>query len=235
MVRFSLAIVVVVVVFLCLCAAALAQQEPQPETPKVQAFGGFVFFHANTPGLTGPVISYALDQPPNTFGIRTWFQGWDAQAQYNVSRWVGFAVDGGGRYGSPFTVIDSIKGLPDGNTYSILAGPVISYRTTSIFTPFVHTLFGWDRTTLEGSTIETPRFPVTSKQTTYYDFVMALGGGVDVRVSRRISIRPVQVDWYHSTLNQDRFYMQAFGLTQYLNVGTKEQNYRFASGIVVKF
>jgi len=232
MVRFALAATILAV----LVAPTFAQQaETQPETPTVQAFGGFVYFHANTPGLTGPVISYALYQPPNTFGIQNWFQGWDAQAQYNVSRWVGFAIDGGGRYGSPFTVLNTIKGLPDGNTYSFLAGPVISYRTKSVFTPFVHTLFGWDRTTLEGSTIETPRFPVTSKQTTFYDFVMALGGGVDVRASRRISIRPIQLDWYHGSLNQDRFYMQAFGLTQYLNVGTKEQNYRFASGIVFKF
>lgn len=232
MVRFALAATILAV----LIAPTFAQQpEPQPEFPKVQAFGGFVFFHADTPGLTGPLISYALNQPPNTFEIRSFFRGWDAQAQYNVSRWIGFAVDGGGRYGSPFTVIDGIEGLPDGYTYSFLAGPVISYRTKSIFSPFVHTLFGWDRTTLQGSTIETPLFPVTSRQTTYYDFVMALGGGVDVRVSRRISIRPAQLDWYHSSLNQDRFYMQAFGLTQYLNIGTKEQNYRFASGIVVKF
>jgi len=233
MVRLSLAAVMVAVLF---CAAAVAQQaESQPEFPKVQAFGGFVFFHADTPGMRGPLISYALDQPPNTFGIRKFFQGWDAQAQYNVSRWIGFAVDGGGRYGSPFTIADGIKGLPDGYTYSFLAGPVFSYRTKSIFTPFVHTLFGWDRTTLEGSTIETPLSPVTSKANTYYDFVMALGGGVDVRVWRRISVRPAQLDWYHSSLNQDNFYMRAFGLTKYLGVGTKEQNYRFATGIVVKF
>ncbi len=232
MVRFALAAVILAV----LITPTFAQQpEAQPETPKVQAFGGFVFFHANTPGLTGPVISYAVFQPPNTFGIQRWFRGWDGQAQYNVSRWVGFAVDAGGRYGSPFTTIRGIKGLPDGNTYSFLAGPVISYRTSSIFTPFVHTLVGWDRTTLDGGTIDTPLSPVTVRATTYYDFAIALGGGVDVRASRRISIRPVQLDWYHTSLNQDTFYMTAFGLTKYLNVGTKEQNYRFATGIVVKF
>lgn len=233
MVRFSQ---VAVLAAIFLCATALAQQpEPQPEFPRVQAFGGFVFFHADTPGLTGPVISYALHQPPNTFGVRTFFQGWDGQGQYNASRWIGVAVDVGGRYGSPFTIVNGIKGLPNGNTYSFLAGPVISYRTKSIFTPFVHTLFGWDRTTLEGSTIETPLSPVTAKATTYYDFAMALGGGVDCRVSRRISVRLAQLDWYRSTLNQNNFYMQAFGLTQYLNVGTKEGNVRFATGVVVKF
>jgi hypothetical protein len=232
MVRFALAVTILAV----LIVPAFAQQsEAEPEFPRVQAFGGFVFFHADTPGMRGPTFSFALGQPSNTFGIRNFFQGWDGQAQYNVSRWVGFAIDGGGRYGSPLTVISPIKGLPDGNTYSFLAGPVISYRTKSIFTPFVHTLFGWDRTTLQGSTIETPLFPITVRATTYYDFVMALGGGVDVRVSRRISLRPAQLDWYHSSLNQDNFYMQAFGLTEYLNVGTKEQNYRFATGIVVKF
>jgi hypothetical protein len=232
MVRFALAATILAV----LIAPGFAQQaETQPEFPKVQAFGGFVFFHANTPGLTGPLISYALQQPPNTFGIRNFFQGWDAQAQYNFSPWIGLAVDGGGRYGPPLTVVDGIKGLPDGNTYSFLGGPVISYRTKSIFTPYVHVLLGWERTTLQGGTIETPAFPVTAKQTTFYYFATALGGGVDVRVSRRISVRPIQLDWYRTTLNQDRFYMQAFGLTQYLNVGTKEQNYRFASGIVVKF
>jgi opacity protein-like surface antigen len=232
MVRFALAATILAVLITC----AFAQEaEPQPEFPKVQAFGGFVFFHADTPGMRGPQFSYAVGQPPNTFGIRKFFQGWDGQAQYNVSRWIGFAVDAGGRYGSPFTLINGIEGLPNGNTYSFLAGPVLSYRTKSIFTPFVHTLFGWDRTTLEGGTIDTPRFPVVVRATTYYDFVMALGGGVDARVSRHISVRPAQLDWYHSSLNQDNFYMQAFGLTQYLNVGTKEQNYRFATGIVVKF
>ncbi len=64
-----------------------------------------------------------------------------------------------------------------GTGYSVLAGPVISYRTKSRVTPFAHALFGIDRTSLSGSTITgvSPSVPVTAAPTANYDFAAGAG------------------------------------------------------------
>ena len=208
----------------------------QETAPKVQVFGGFAVLHVDTAGLTGPVVGYALDQPPSVFGVRTWYFGWNAEGQYNASRWVGVVVDFGGRRGSPFTAqSQGITGLPDSTSYNFLAGPVISYRTKSIFTPFVHTLFGWERTSLSASTISGALAPVSSKATSVMDFTMALGGGADCRISRHISVRLAQLDWYHTSLNQNDFYTAAYGPGRFTTLGDIEHNKRISTGIVATF
>ncbi len=215
--------------------AAPREVPPQEPLPKVQVFGGGVIFHADAAGLTPISIGLGLHQPSSPFGVTTFFYGWEAQAQYNATRWVGIAVDFGGRSGPPFTAASPITGIPNLTSYSLLAGPVISYRTKSIFTPYIHTLFGWERTNLSASTISGPITPVTSASTTYNDVVMALGGGLDCRVIRRLSVRLAQVDWYHTSINQNLFYGSAYGPDRFLTLGNHEDNIRISTGIVVKF
>lgn len=211
----------------------------QDATPKVQIFGGYSLLHADHGKLTGALLDADLDQFSAPFAVRTYFlDGWDGQAQYNTGGWLGIAVDVGGRYGTPIVAARdaTLAGLPKESAYSVLAGPVLSYRTKSRLTPFVHGLFGWDRTSLGASTITgSVTSPVSSTATTSNDFALALGGGVDCRVTRHVSVRLGQLDWYHTSINLSKFYTNAFGGSLLVGLATHQDNYRFSAGAVLQF
>jgi opacity protein-like surface antigen len=232
MIRFAAA-AIILTVLIGSCAFA------QDATPKVQVFGGYSLLRADHGGLTGQLLDVDLNQPSNPFAVPTYFlNGWSAEAQYNVGRWFGIAADVGGRSGTPITASGgrTLAGLPKETTYSFLAGPVISYRTKSIFTPFAHTLFGWERPSLGASTITgSVSSAITVTATNDTDFVMALGVGVDCKITRRFSVRLGQLDWYHTSLNLNKFYTNAFGGDLLEGLHTNQINYRVSAGAVVQF
>ncbi len=101
--------------------------------------------------------------------------GWNGAMQYNVNRTVGIKADVSGHYDTPYGAL---------NSYSFLFGPVFSTRVEG-FTPFLHALAGANRisTSIDG---------LSASDTA---FAMAFGGGVDIKVAHRFSVRPVQVDY----------------------------------------
>ncbi len=230
MIRFAAATIILAAM---ICSLASAQDS----TPKVQVFAGYSLFHADTGGLNDTVLDLALRPATDAFGVPTNFNGWNAEAQYNANRWVGIAADFGGRYGSPIGVFSSsgVSGVPNGTGYSFLAGPVISYKTKSRVTPFAHALFGWDRSSLSASTITGLPVAVTAAATTYSDFAMALGGGVDYKLTRRLAIRVGQADFYHTSLNLNKFYGSAFGIGLFQGLATHQDNVRLSAGVVLRF
>ncbi len=144
MIRFAAATITLIIL---MGSFAFAQET----TPKVQLFGGYSLLRADHGKLTGALLDLDLRQSSNPFAVQTYFfNGWNAEAQYNAGRWLGIAADVGGRSATPITEArgSTLAGLPKETAYSFLAGPVISYRTKSRVTPFVHALFGWDRTSL---------------------------------------------------------------------------------------
>jgi len=208
----------------------------QDSIPKVQVFGGYSLLHENTVGLTASTMDFALYQPANTFALRTNLNGWSAEAQYNADRWIGVAVDFGGQFGGPITPLASgVSGVPNASSYSILAGPVLSYRKKSKVTPFAHALFGWSRNSLSGTTITSPSNSVTTSASNYSSFTMALGGGVDYKLTRHLSIRVGQAEWFHTSLNFNKFYGTAFSSNQFQRFSTHQDNLRFSTGLVVRF
>jgi opacity protein-like surface antigen len=209
----------------------------QDSVPKVQVFGGYSFVYADTGKLRGQNLDLWLRQNFDAFGTGSSFQGWSTEAQYNADRWVGVAVDFGGRYGTPITPYShtSVTGVPKATAYSILVGPVLSYRSKSRMTPFVHALFGWDRTTLGASTISGLETPVSSVAVTFDDFAMALGVGLDYKISRHFSLRAGQIDYFHTSLNLDSFYRDAFDNQLFQGLANHQGNFRFSAGAVLRF
>jgi hypothetical protein len=221
------------VVLIMLSGIALAQ-EP---TPKVEAFGGFSYLHEDTGRLLGLTFDNALGAPSDAFGIRSDFTGWTAEGQYNADRWIGIAADFGGHRGAPLTALSTsgVTGLPSESENYILVGPVLSYRNKTRLTPFVHALFGWERTTLNGTTITGLPAPRVVAATTYDDFTMALGGGLDCKIVKHVALRIPQVDYFHTSLNTTKFYNDAFGPQLFQGLSTRQRNARIAGGIVVQF
>ena len=207
----------------------------QDSTPKVEVFGGYSFMRTSAGGLTGSTLDLELHQNPGTFGVGSNFNGWNAEAQYNFDRWFGIVADFGGQYGSPITASGGVSGLPTMSRYTFMAGPVISYRAKAKITPFVHALFGYDRASLGASTITGTSSPVSSSASTYTDFAIALGGGVDYKLSRHFALRLGQLDYFHTTLDLNSLYGTAFGPGRFQGLATQENNLRFSTGIVVRF
>jgi opacity protein-like surface antigen len=207
----------------------------QDSTPKVQVFGGYSVLDQVSGGLTDLSLDEALAPVSTGFGVSTIFTGWNAQAQYNVDRWVGVVADFGGRNVSPITSPPGVSGVPDGKAYSILAGPVISYRTKSRITPFAHLLVGWDRSSLNASTVTGVTNPVSTQASTYNDVAFALGGGVDYRIVRHFAVRLGQVDYYHTSVNMNKLYGTAFGGTSFEGLGTHQVNIRLSAGAELRF
>lgn len=208
----------------------------QDTTPKVQVFGGYSLLHADTTGLPVSIMEFVLGQPANTLALKTNFNGWSAEAQYNADRWLGLVADFGGEPGGPVTALGGkISGLPSGNAYSFLAGPVISYRTKSKMTPFVHALFGLDRASLKAGTLSGASSTVSYNAATYTDFTMALGGGLDYKLSQHFALRLGQVDWFHTSVNFNKFYGTAFNSAQFEGLKTNQRNLRLSAGIVLRF
>jgi opacity protein-like surface antigen len=206
----------------------------QDSTPKVQVFGGYSLVHVTSGGLNGPAIDEDLHQYPNTFGVASTFQGWNAEGQYNATQWVGIAIDAGERSGTPITA-HGAGGLPTFRAYSLMVGPVLSYRAMKKLTPFAHALAGWDRASLNATNITGLLSPISTQASNYTDFAVALGGGVDYNLSHHFTLRLAQLDWFHTSINLSKLYSGAFGPGEFEGLSTRQVNLRFSTGIVVRF
>jgi hypothetical protein len=96
----------------------------------------------------------------------------------NVNRWFGIVGDFGGYHSSPFGA--SL------NTYTFLAGPRFSLRRNDKVTPFAQVLVG-------GAHLAAG---VDGFSASVTPFVMSAGGGIDLRISQRVALRP-QVDYLY--------------------------------------
>ena len=179
------------IALIALMSACALAQDP---APKVQVFGGYSFVHVDNGGLSPNTLYAALREPNNPFDVASNFNGWNAEGQYNFTRMIGVVADVGGRYGTPIisSRFATLSGLPKSTAYSFLVGPVFSFRSKSKLTPFVHVLFGFDRTSLNATTISGLVNPLSSTATTDTDATVALGGGLDYRLFRRFALRLFQ-------------------------------------------
>jgi hypothetical protein len=103
--------------------------------------------------------------------------GWNSSVTGNLNNWFGVAADFSGAYKS-----QSGASL---HNYTYTFGPVVSYRHNQSFTPFAHFLAGGFHASVSS----------TGVSASDSGFAMMFGGGVDVKVSRRLALRAVQLDW----------------------------------------
>lgn len=107
-------------------------------------------------------------------------QGWTGTFIGNINRWFGLAADFDGHYGSHRDGAELVKTREHGFTF----GPHVAIPTHSRVTPFAFALLGGaHRSETTGGVTES----VTGLAGNF-------GGGVDIGVNDRISIRLIQVD-----------------------------------------
>ena len=174
---------------------------------------------------------------PTVTGLQTrTFNGGGAGASINFLKL--FAIKGEFMgYGStswtkivPVPIVTSSGTIPagtytaQGNMFTYLVGPVVRIPIPKV-KPFAEVLFGGSNT--DGYTNLANQIDANggtiSRSPTQHPFTMAVGGGIDISVSRRISLRPAEVDYV---------------LTRYTNPLTStnnQSNFRYVGGIVLKF
>jgi hypothetical protein len=172
----------------CLVHAGIATAQ---STPAIEVFGGYSLLHTGNFNLNG----------------------WNADAVANLNRWLGIDTDFDGHYSRQSTLNGQIR--LDSNIYSFMFGPQVSYRSTRV-TAFSHALFGIaHQVTTDTFALQTP---ATTSSSSANQFQLALGGGIDVGVTRVVALRVLEAD-----------YLLAKYPTRNIN------QFRYSTGIVFRF
>ena len=185
------------------------------ETPSVEVFGGYSYFHTENGGD---------------------LHGWNGSVAANLNKWFGLVADVSGHYESRSSNLvvnvpdfPTLPGLPpvefrfkvDTNIHTIMVGPRFSYRKIEKITPFAHALFGVSRTHTEIESRSTSFESFSSDNNTR--FAMAIGGGLDVKLSKSLALRVIQADYVYKSLGFTR------GLFD------THHNFRAGVGLVFRF
>ena len=160
------------------CAAAFAQ-----DYPKGEWFLGYNFVRINS---TSSISSYSAN-------------GGSSQVAINFSKYVGGVIDLGGYHNG------EVNGYSIDNTiFSYLFGPRISVRNHSRATPYFNVLFGGIHASAStaiqpctGTSCGTPTRVGGSSDA----FAMAAGGGLDIKINKHVSFRPIGLDYFLTRLH----------------------------------
>jgi hypothetical protein len=195
---------------------------------KVEVSGEYSYLRFN------PTLSYLKNRS---------FNGGGVGLQYNLNHYLGIKGEFMGYGSTNFTIPPGVYSIPrlspipffvgapittQGNMFTYLFGPVIRAPISKI-TPFAESLFGGSNSNAYGNQIVaicngfTCIASAKNVSGTQHPFTMALGGGVDYRISEHLSIRPLEIDWV---------------LTRYTNPLTLTNNqhsFRYLGGAVFHF
>ena len=168
------------------------------EVARAEVFFGYSFVRA---GAAGPVPSFNAN-------------GGNAQFLYNFRPWFGFAADFGGyRNGN-------IGDPGIGTTLvNFQFGPRFSWHKSHRVSPYAQALFGG---VYAASTRNLSLDPPVSGSAS--GLAMLVGGGVDIRLARRVAVRPAEVDYWLTRLRDP---LAANGRTQ--------NSLRYSAGVIFKF
>ena len=194
-------------------------QSPTPnEYPKVEVFVGY--------SALGESGSRAISFGPNANVSGDYEgQGFETSIIWNFSKHLGIKGDFSASFNNESSRGPITACTPACTTvtqdfqlktrvYNFLAGPEFKARNSTRFTPFVHALGGFAHTSATFTT-PGPTLNLLLKKSDN-SFAMALGGGLDIRASKRVSFRalmdynPVFVN--DSTSGTRDFFRFSFGV-----------------------
>jgi opacity protein-like surface antigen len=179
---------------LLLCSAFLGSaQSPNPdEYPKVEVFVGYsALGEAGSRGISfGPNASVGANYSAEP--------GFETSIIGNFRKRFGIKADFSAHFNNesgsgPITSCTPACTTATQNfqlktrVYNFLAGPEFKARNSTRFTPFAHVLGGVAHTSATFTT-PGPTFNLLLKKSDN-SFAMALGGGLDIRASKRVSFR----------------------------------------------
>jgi opacity protein-like surface antigen len=222
------ACVFAVLVLASMSLSAVAQRKTNAaSSSKLSVFGGYSLLHYNNG--TDPA-RYGAGELDNTANAN----GFVAAVAYDLSRTVALV----GEYGFYHAGSVSNTGLPSGisakaTAQTYLFGPKISHRSGPI-TPFAQALFGGMHATFgESGSFSGTSISVTSPGANA--FALAVGGGLDWKVTSHVSIRPAQFEYLMSRFTNSNTFTDS-GVPRPGDGGNGMQNnFRYSAGLVFNF
>jgi opacity protein-like surface antigen len=176
----------------------------QEDYSKVDIFGGY---------------SYVRFQFPNA-GFNG--NGGSGQVTYNFNSVVGLTGDFGGYH------VAKTNNNGSGTVFTYLFGPKFTIREGN-WSPFMETLFGgsWLGAGIEGCVVTPTVQPQATcgTSTSFNAFSLALGGGVDYKVSDHVSVRLFDADYL----------MTRFNAKEVGGTNNTQSNVRISTGFVFHF
>jgi outer membrane immunogenic protein len=169
----------------------LPSARAQEQISRLEAYGGYDYVRFNVQSNVDGVIS---NDSYNS-------GGGSGQLEFNANRWLGVVGD--------LTGLAVTKGQILAGTFSYLFGPRVNFSRGKI-TPFSQVLLG--------GLVATGGINQTGAVN---HFALAVGGGVDIRVSPHFAIRPFQAE-YFTTKFPD-------------GINNRQDNFRFSAGVVFRF
>jgi outer membrane protein with beta-barrel domain len=197
-----------IVITITACASIVAAQS---DYKKFEFFGGYSHNRVDT-GVAVP----GIDE-------REGFNGFEASATGNLSRYFGLKFDFSAHFKSKSFPINNQPGVDvDSRLMNFLGGIQIKDNASeSTFKPFAHALVGaaHGRNRVEFNNVVCIQIfpsPCTNFTQSETGFAGAFGGGLDIRANDRIDIRVIQIDYNPTRL---------FDSTQH--------NFRIGVGVVI--
>ncbi len=181
-----------------ICVSGFSAYAQEASTPLVETGFNYTFTRIN-PG--GSLTSYTAN-------------GGSGYVEYNLNHVVGLVADLGAN------TIGTVNGYALNNTtFTYLFGPRFNWRL-SRFTPYVQTLVGGARF----SNAYDPGSASPVLGVSENSFAAAIGGGVDVRLTDHIALKPIQVEYLMTQLP-----------SEFVNVNQVQNNLRYSAGVVFRF
>ncbi|MCI0351888.1 MAG: outer membrane beta-barrel protein [Acidobacteriales bacterium] len=181
------------------------------EGPKAEVFGGYSLLRNSGNNLNG----------------------WNAQGTLNFTPHFGITTDFSGNYHTvgSFSPLTGTLLSANQRVYTFLAGPRVS-TAFDRFSVFGHSLFGVAHSSL-GAGVTLPIVGgISTGLTSANAFAMALGGGVDIELSRHVAVRAGQLDYLYTRFSPT----DAISTGLFSNSLSGHQNsFRYSTGIVFRF
>jgi hypothetical protein len=217
--------------FMLICATAALGQD----TPSWEIFGGYSNLRQpriqsgdfrTVNGLTPAQVQAIIGQPITANNSSVSLNGFEASATVYLKKQFGLTGDFSTHFkGEPQTFFGN-PSRAKLRTSNFLGGPQVKFFNEHRVTPFMHALFGASRN----------RNQVTNALATatdeYTSFAMAIGGGLDLNLSKHVDIRLFQVEWL-PVFTKDRRVVATDNVVYDIR-GTRRNDWRFSVGIVLK-
>jgi len=197
-------------------SAAFAQDFPKLETSPA-------FMYIRTPtSFTIPAGS-PVGVAGTSFNESFNCAGGGGTIAYNVTSIVGIAADlGGCKYFG--NTVPAISSKLSGSDFTYMFGPRLTYRNSSKIEPFAELNFGGNRLRLSCNN----NTPCNGNSYSKNAFALTVGGGFDVKVSKKFYIRLVQAEYLYTRFGNNCS-------LEFCSNNNNQNSFRLKSGIVINW
>ncbi len=193
----------------------------QDDFPKVETSPAFMYIRTS-PNFTN---AFLINGTPVTGSNYFNCAGGGGTIAVNFTKMLGLAADLGGCkfFGNTIGLGNTING----NQFTYLFGPRLTFRNHSPFVPFFELNFGGDRLSVSCKSSAVNCLTAAGGGTySKSAFALTVGGGFDIKLSRKFSLRPVQAEYLYTRFGNDC-------ALSVCNNNNNQNSFRLKSGIVV--